>query len=266
MKKTLILILAAVSATALLSACKSETPAPASAPQGMAQSATPGIQPGAETANISGVVVETMNTAGYTYVQVDTGEGLIWAAGPETQVKVGDTVALAPGQEMHNLQSKTLNRTFDVVLFVPAIMVGGETAAQNGASGMGGMMSAMQMPPSHPEMGTSQPVEIDFTGLVPAEGGQTIADIYAQKDSLSGQDILVRGKVVRFSPQIMGKNWLHLQDGTATDGKGDITVTTTAMAQVGDTVLVKGVLGTDKDIAHGNVYEVIIEDAEVTVE
>jgi len=77
----------------------------------------------------------------------------------------------------------------------------------------------------------------------------------------------VRGKVVRFSPQIMGKNWIHLQDGTGDEnGNADLTVTTATSAEVGDTVLVTGKLETDKDIAHGTVYEVIVEDAEVVVE
>ncbi|WP_305044308.1 hypothetical protein [Geoalkalibacter sp.] len=266
MKKTLTLMLAGVTAAALLTACKDEAPKPAAAPQtmpgGMAGGMPAGHPPAAQS--ISGTVVETMNTAGYTYVQVDTGSKLVWAAGPETQVKVGDTVVLAPGQEMYDYRSNSLDRTFDMILFVPGIMVGGESQAAAAAPGM--QMPGMQMPSGHPEVGGPKSAEIDFSGLTPIEGGQTVGQIYAQKAELSGKEIQVRGKVVRFSPQIMGKNWIHLQDGTENDGKGDITVTTLAMAQVGDTVVVKGVLGTDKDIAHGQVYEVIIEDAEVVVE
>ncbi|WP_305042566.1 hypothetical protein [Geoalkalibacter sp.] len=271
MKKTLTLMLAGVTAAALLTACKDEAPKPAAAPQAMPGAGMPAGMPAGHppaAQSISGTVVETMNTAGYTYVQVDTGSKLVWAAGPETQVKVGDTVVLAPGQEMHEYRSNSLDRTFDMILFVPGIMVGGESQAAAGAPGMmpGMQMPGMEMPGGHPEVGGPKSAEIDFTGLTPVEGGQTVGQIYAQKADLSGKEVQVRGKVVRFSPQIMGKNWIHLQDGTDNDGKGDITVTTLAMAQVGDTVVVSGVLGTDKDIAHGQVYEVIIEDAQVVVE
>jgi len=261
-KKALLLLTAALTTAMLLSACKEEAPKPTQKPEGHppASSSEMNTEP-AEATGISGTVVETMNTAGYTYVLVDTGEEQIWAAGPETKVAVGDSVALAPGQEMHNFRSDSLDRTFDMILFVNGIMVGGESAAA--ANGM----NAGQMPQGHPDISAEKDVEVDFSGLTKAEGGVTVAEIYARKDELTGKEIKVRGKVVRFSPQIMGKNWIHLQDGTGDEeGNADLTVTTTANAEVGDTVLISGTLETEKDIAHGTVYEVIVEDAEIVVE
>ena len=76
----------------------------------------------------------------------------------------------------------------------------------------------------------------------------------------------VRGKVVKFTPEIMGKNWIHLQDGTGAAGTNDLTVTTSAMAKKGDTVVISGALVIDKDFGYGYAYDVIIEDADVTVE
>ena len=76
----------------------------------------------------------------------------------------------------------------------------------------------------------------------------------------------MRGKVVKFSANIMGKNWVHLQDGTGESGINDLTVTTSAVVNKGDTVLVSGVLVIDKDFGYGYSYDVIIEDAEVSVE
>ncbi len=265
MKRTLTMLLAAMTAVTLLTACKDEAPQVAQKPEGhpptaAAPSGMPAAMPG-QPAGVSGKVVETMNTAGYTYVLIDTGEKQVWAAGPETQVAVGDVVALAPGQEMYNYHSNSMNRDFDVILFVPSIMVGGA-----GQGMMGAQMPNGQMPSGHPDINAAAEVEVDFTDLTKAEGGQSVADIFANKADLSGKEVKVRGKVVRFSPQIMGKNWIHLQDGTDTDGKNDITITTDTMAEVGDTVLVTGVLTTDKDIAHGTVYDVIIEDANVVVE
>lgn len=263
MKRTFLFLTAILTATAFLSACTEEPPETAqtpaeqqSAPSGMESSST-GSKPG-EVTGISGTVAETMNTAGYTYVLVDTGEEQVWAAGPETQVAVGDSVALGSGQEMHNFRSDSLDRTFDMILFVNGIMVGGENTA--GATDSG------EMPQGHPDINKSQSADVDFSGLSKAEGGVTVAEIYDRKSELAGEEIQVRGKVVRFSPQIMGKNWIHLQDGTGEEGNADLTVTTAASAEVGDTVLVSGVLDTDKDIAHGTVYEIIVEDAEVVVE
>jgi hypothetical protein len=64
----------------------------------------------------------------------------------------------------------------------------------------------------------------------------------------------------------MGKNWLHLQDGSGSEGTNDLTVTTGTTVKVGDMVLVSGVVSVDRDFGYGYSYEVIIEDAEVTVE
>jgi hypothetical protein len=64
----------------------------------------------------------------------------------------------------------------------------------------------------------------------------------------------------------MGKNWIHLQDGTGDNGSNDLTVTTDSTVNVGDTVLVSGVLNTDKDFGYGYQYAVIVEDAKITVE
>lgn len=92
-----------------------------------------------------------------------------------------------------------------------------------------------------------------------------VAELYSLKDGLSGKVVTVRGQVVKVSLGIMGKNWLHIQDGSGDAAKGDydLTVTTATEAVVGDTVLVKGTFVTNKDFGHGYLYDIIIEDAEV---
>ena len=82
------------------------------------------------TGAISGKVVETMNAASYTYVLIDTGAKKSWVAAPQFAVKVGDTAAIADAMPMKNYQSKTLNRTFDVVYFTGNISVNGAPAAR----------------------------------------------------------------------------------------------------------------------------------------
>ena len=72
---------------------------------------------------ITGTVTETMDTSRYTYVKVDTGESQLWAAGPGTAVKVGDTVRLSHGLPIADFRSNTLNRTFDILYLVSAIHV-----------------------------------------------------------------------------------------------------------------------------------------------
>ena len=101
-----------------------------------------------------------------------------------------------------------------------------------------------------------------------ANGGFTIEEIFLKKSSLSGKQVLVRGKVVRNSGIILNKRWLHIQDGTGDKTNLDIVVTTDTRSKVrvGDIVLIKGTLTLDKDIGSGYKYSEIIEDAKVTVE
>ena len=107
-------------------------------------------------------------------------------------------------------------------------------------------------------------------GAVPAitkaKGGHTVEELYAKKDELKGKKVAVRGKVVKFNGDIMGRNWLHLQDGSGKQGANDITVTTNQDAKIGDTIIATGVMATNKDFGGGYSYEVILEDAALTVE
>ena len=126
-----------------------------------------------------------------------------------------------------------------------------------------------QMPAEHPTPSAiaGTPTEIDLAGIAKAEGGKTVAEIYAEKDALAGTTVAVRGKVVKVNAGIMDKNWLHVRDGSGEEGTNDLTVTTEGdLPELGATVLVSGSLATDKDFGMGYQYPVILEDAVVTVE
>jgi hypothetical protein len=203
----------------------------------------------------SGKVVETMNSGGYTYVRVDAGEKEIWAAAPRFDVKVGDPVVVPQGMPMANYYSKTLDRTFDLVYFVAFVAMADAARTTD------------TLPQDHPpESRNDEPIEMEISDIEKAAGGKTVAELFEDKASLAGGAIVVRGKVVKFTPGIMGKNWIHVRDGTGVAGTNDLTVTTDAFAKVGDTVLVRGTVAVDKDFGFGYRYSLLIEDAEVTVE
>ncbi len=112
----------------------------------------------------------------------------------------------------------------------------------------------------------TEPTEIKAGDIAKAEGGYTVEDIYTKSAELSGKEVSIRAKVVKFNAGIMGSNWAHIQDGTGGAGTSDLTVTTQGVVNVGDTVLVTGVLTTDKDFGAGYKYSVIIENANITTE
>lgn len=211
-----------------------------------------------EQNGFSGKVVEATNTAGYTYVLVDTGSNRVWAAGTQVTVSVGDQVAVGPGLSMTQYHSKSLNRDFDLVYFTGSITVAGRNAG-----------AAPTLPPGHPSLtGLASGPNQDVTGVKRADGGKTIQEIYTAKSELAGKPVTVRGKVVKYNAMILGKNWLHIRDGSgsAEAKDNDLAVTTDTPAKLGDTVLVTGNVSTNRDFGAGYRYTVIIEDAKVTVE
>jgi hypothetical protein len=187
---------------------------------------------------ITGTVVETMDAGGYTYVRVDTGSGLAWAAGPPLSVASGDRLRFDASMPMSDYHSASLDRTFARIYFTSALeALGGEPAT-----------AAAPATPA------------TFAGRV------SVGDVFARRGELVGSEIEVRGEVVKYNAGIMGTNWLHLQDGTGSEGTDDLTVTTDATAVVGDTMVVRGVLVADRDFGYGYVYDLIIEGAAVSKE
>jgi len=243
-------------ATTAAATTATQAPAPAAMPAGA----------------LSGKVLETMNSGGYTYIRLETASGEAWAAIGQADVKVGSSISITPQMTMTDFESPTLKRKFASIVFGT---LGGPGAAMpaampaTGDSPHGGAMGgAMASNPHAGGMGGTEPAaEAPIAKVAKAEGpeARTIEEIWAQKAALKGKRVVVRGVVVKFSSNIMGKNWLHIRDGSGSADKknDDITVTTTSLASKGDTVLVTGKIATNVDIGAGYAYDVLIEDASV---
>jgi hypothetical protein len=99
-----------------------------------------------------------------------------------------------------------------------------------------------------------------------AVDGRTVAEVWAQKAALKDKPVTSHGTVVKFTAGVLGKNWLHLRDGSGSREKADddVTVTTGDAAAVGDVVTVAGTVRLDRDFGSGYSYAVIVEEAKVT--
>jgi hypothetical protein len=98
------------------------------------------------------------------------------------------------------------------------------------------------------------------------ENGRTVEQCFAEAENLNRKPVKVRGKVVKFTPQIMGKNWIHLQDGSGDPTKNthDLVVTTSETVAKDAVVVIEGVLSKDKDFGAGYKYAAIIEEAKIS--
>lgn len=263
-----------------------KTEAPPKAPQ--ASSEAPAQAPMQEAAapaemqqtSLDGTVVETFDSGGYTYIQLDTGSGKIWAAIGQATVAVGDSVSLMNGPVMKDFHSNTLNRTFSEIIFSSGL----KEAHAASAPAMGGDAPASFADAVKQEAATmTTPVmgEGDASGgsmraVTPAqevkiekvEGGHTIEEIFASAADLAGQKVKVKGKVVKVSPNIMGRTWIHLQDGTGTamNNTHDLVITSDSAPAADSIVVAEGVLAKDKDFGAGYFYNVIVEEATFVTE
>jgi hypothetical protein len=241
------MILSAVSAFAV-----TDKPSPVPPPEMKTKKAEPSLNP----SFLSGKVVETLNAGGYTYISLEKDGKKAWYAIPATEVKVGQQVTLQPGAEMRNFTSKTLNRTFEVIIFSGGLASQPGPAAGNKPAGS-----------KHGDKAAGTPKSAEKISVGKASGpdAYTVSEIYANMATLNEKTAVVKGKVVKVSEGIMGKNWIHLQDGTGDAAKATNKLVTTSqdLPAVGDIVTMKGTIYKDKDFGSGYKYTVIMEKASI---
>ncbi len=180
-------------------------------------------------------IVETMSSGGYTYMKVDEGKNTYWIAMTLRDAKVGQRVKFLEQGWMKNFKSKTLNRTFDNILFAS------EPAPTQ----------KKKLEDIKPNIMTSKYVQ---------KGTIVLAELFKNPKKYANKEIQIRGKVTKTSVGIMKRNWIHIEDGSRFQNMDDIVFTTTeAVPKVGDIVIAKGMISVDKDFGYGYFYPVIAE-------
>ncbi len=240
---------------------------------------TPTLQAAEGSSAVSGTVLETMNASGYTYMNIDTGVNTTWVAIPESAVNKGDNVQYLEGMVMSNFQSKSLNRTFPSIVFSPGLK--GQkpfnphaTKAPQATVQEDSFSAAVQKeqgqanaPQKDAVSGGSAGAMVPFSEIavdkVAGDNGFTVEEIFTKKEELNGQTVRIRGKVVKYNPNIMGKNWIHIQDGTGNpmESTHDLVVTTTEQLTSEDIIVIEGKMTANKDFGAGYSYSAIIEEA-----
>lgn len=200
---------------------------------------------------IQGEVQETSDAAGYTYLRLQTDAGEVWAAVPQSTVKKGDKVTIDHPMAMHDFPSRALQKTFPTIYFGQLGGAGQSVPASNSFDSYHGGVATL---------GTPADIQVD---KAPGPDGRTVAEINGQVAELKDKPVVVRGQVVKYNRQIMGKNWIHLRDGTGseTEQNNDLLVTSLNETKVGDVVTVKGIVRADQDFGYGYTYRVLVEEA-----
>ena len=205
------------------------------------------------------VVMEVIQTTNYTYLYVKENDIETWLAVPKMTANKGETYYYDGGMLMENFVSKELNRTFEKIYFLDAVRTT-EEVPQNNITGTNPHDTNIQNSTGHNEKPVIGKEEVTVTSV---EGGISINELFSNKTKYDGKTVIIKGIVAKFSPQIMNKNWIHIQDGTDFEGEFDLTVTSQANVKKGDTIVVEGKISLDKDFGYGYFYKIIMEDAVV---
>jgi hypothetical protein len=205
---------------------------------------------------LKGEVLEVKDVESYSYLRLKTADGETWAAVGKAPLKKGAKVTIENVMVMTNFESKALKKTF------PKIVFGTLAGAGSGARPTG---AGSEMAAAHSGAPRAEVVGDVKVSKASGPDARTVAEVVTKSSDLKDKTVTVRGKVVKFTASVMGKNWIHLRDGSgsAADKTDDVLVTTADQAKVGDVVVVKGLVRTDKDFGAGYAYKVLIEDAKL---
>ena len=182
---------------------------------------------------------EVLPTNKYVYLLVEENNQEFWIATIKREVTVGNTYMFTDGLVKTNFESKEHNRVFETILLVSNLIDSDHT--------------------KH----TVQKTNIEETPTKPVANVEVknsvrIGDLVESSAKYAYKKIQVSGVVTKVNANIMGKNWVHLDDGS-NDGF-DLIITTNETCQTGETVTMTGVVSLNKDFGAGYHFDIVIED------
>ena len=195
-----------------------------------------------ETIRVTGIVNQTIDVEGYTYMEMTDSTGSLWVAGYSTQLDNGTEIT-ATGSLQTEFTSTQLGRTFDIILFADSVS-DGTTSVSNSPHGSSTIITG------------------NITGdinVTPVDGGTRIEDIKSMSAQLDGQVVKVSAKVVK-NVVLIDDYFLTLDDGT---GLLKARCPNTFNVSQGDSVVVTGSVMTDVDLGNEYYYEVLLQITDV---
>jgi hypothetical protein len=213
----------------------------------------------AEEQSRTGTVIDTLSAGQYIYLKLDEQGEETWLATQKLPVSAGDEVEYLGGDIMQDFHSKGLDRTFDSIRFVSRIRVLGQDNAATG--------QAMPADEYHQNVGKKETAVVapKKGDIARAEGGKTIEELFAAGEKLTGETVVIHAVVMKVSNNVLGKNWITLQDGTGTAPDDKLTATTSETVPVGAKVIVDGIVRTNVNLGSGYQYKVLLDNAVFTL-
>jgi len=192
---------------------------------------------------------EILQTSSYTYIKGKVNNSEIWLAVRKKDITAGEIFYYDSNKslEMHNFKSRELDRVFTKIFFLDKIM---NSLTENNTV------------KKNINMGKTAFLKKNIK-IESSKEYISISELFKNSKTYKDKIVKLKAQVTKFTPNIMNRNWIHIQDGTEYNNKYDITITSDQSAKINDIIILEGVLRINKDFGAGYKYECIIENAKI---
>ncbi len=188
-------------------------------------------------------VVEILSATKYVYLNVKENGEQYWLATRKQDINVGEDYFYKGGLLKTNFESKEHNKVFEKIYLVTSLVQANHS----------NNTSKINQQKTDQNIGKENP-----TVVVRQKGSIKISELIENIKEYEGKTVQITGKCVKINPNIMGKNWIHIKDGSKDDY--DLVITSDTFVKEGSMVTMKAKVTLNKDFGAGYKYDLILED------
>lgn len=196
-------------------------------------------------------LVDSLQASRYTYYKVEEGDKEFWIATMKSSFPLNEAYVFDKGLYKTNYYSTEFDRNFDEIYLVSDLR-----PKQSHSSRAGNTLNQIvRFETNHPVKKHQSDTSLD------REGSIKIRELISNASDYIGQEVQITAKVTKINPNIMDRNWLHLQDGSF--DSFDMVATSLEAVPAGHIVTLKAKFAKDKDFGAGYSYDFILENAQL---
>ena len=198
------------------------------------------------------VVKEILQATRYVYLKVEEGEELFWIAIRKQDVKIGETYYYKRALLKTNFESKENNKLFEKIYLVTNLVQAKnhgndqEIEAKTGSDELKKYSTESKKPVQ------KEKIDIEQNGSI------KIAELVENYKKHEGKTVQISGQCVKINANIMGRNWIHIKDGSKDDY--DLVITSDTFVPEGSPITMKATVSLNKDFGAGYQYDLILEN------
>lgn len=194
------------------------------------------------------LVIDSLMTDRYLYLNVNEGAKNYWISTWKMPVNIGDKLYYENGILKLNFYSKEQKRFYDTLFLVSRI-------AKSPFINKKSIVNDVIAKNKDDVINNSKLFKKNLKNIIP------LKEIITNSESYKDKIIDVAGKCIKVNINIMGKNWIHIQQQDDNGEKYELVVTSQEKVKVGEDCVFKGEVKTKIDLGAGYFYDVIVQDA-----